>query len=168
MKYLILSFLSKRSILALISASAGGSSEGAISTTVTFLPNPEKILAHSIPIAPEPIISILSGMLFSCKSSSEFTIKRPSVSKPFICAGFAPVAMIMFSHWYSFSPALIIFSEIRAASSSIIVTSWLKINFLRLFWIFCVRVFFLSNIFSQLNAAFSMVMPNFSAFLRFL
>ena len=67
------------------------------STTVTSTSMSLKILAHSIPSAPAPIITTLFGASFISNKSSEFKINLWSYSKPLSAFGSEPVAIIIFS-----------------------------------------------------------------------
>ena len=118
-------FLNNLSILFEISISAAGNSLSASSMTVTFLSRAEKILAHSTPIAPEPAIKIFSGSSDKLRTSSEFRINFPSVSRPLICTGFAPVQMMMFLHSQMSVPVLILFLGQITAFEKQISTPWL-------------------------------------------
>ena len=110
-----------RSIRFETSISATGIRCSAISTTETFTPKLLKILAHSVPIAPEPTINTDSGSSFNSKISSELKINSPSNSNPFISLGTEPVASIILSTLYS-SPPAVIFFPLTHASSYITVT----------------------------------------------
>ena len=97
-----------RSIRFETSISAVGIRCSAISTTVTSVPKLEKILAHSIPMAPEPIIKTDLGKVFKFSTSSEDRINLPSNSSPFSSRGFEPVAVIILPILYSLFSAVIV------------------------------------------------------------
>lgn len=63
-----------------ISVSIPGSISGAISITVTFVPNVENRPANSMPITPPPIIIRLSGTSFVSRAS--FDVQKFAVSTP--------------------------------------------------------------------------------------
>ena len=102
--------------------SASGSKCSAISTIETSTSKAEKILAHSIPIAPEPIITILFGNFFKSKISSELKTNSWSKSIFFNPLGEDPVAVIIFLHSKSSPSAEILFSSIILASALIVLT----------------------------------------------
>ena len=75
-----------------------GKSRSAVSTIETSTSNAEKILAHSIPIAPEPIIKILFGKVVKFKTSSELNTNSWSKLKFGKSFGLEPVADMIFLH----------------------------------------------------------------------
>ena len=94
-----------RSILFETSISAIGKRCCASSTTVVSTPKFDIILAHSIPIAPDPIIRILFGRISRFRISSDDSKNSWSNSRPLTRRGDEPAAQIIFLQLYVVSPA---------------------------------------------------------------
>ena len=79
-----------------MSSSSSGSSVGSISTSVTFEPNAAKTQAHSQPMAPPPMISMLFGSSRRARAPSLSITLGPSAPGIGSFAGTEPVATMTF------------------------------------------------------------------------
>ena len=88
-------FWNERASVRPMSSSSSGSRFGSSSTSVTSEPKAENMVAHSVPTAPPPTITMRLGTSLSMNAPSE--LMTPGRSSPGIgnCAGVEPVAMMM-------------------------------------------------------------------------
>ena len=119
-----------RSTLFETSVSASGNKCGASSTIVVSTPKFEKILAHSIPIAPEPTIKTDFGNSERFRISSDDKMNLWSNSNPLTVLGFEPIAEIICFTWYCspFASMISFFDVIFASQFTTVTFEFLRAN----------------------------------------